>query len=141
MKEVLKKIEKAIADEESIDISEVQGLLLNFLKEIHGLHIKDYIGDYPTFIEPIYLGNKVKIGDDVLLGPNVYIGNNSEIGDNCELLNSIVFENVKIGKNFKLENCIIVRNIYDALNNLASSRRLLPYHLDITTFQVSFFFL
>ena len=108
MKESLKLIEQSIA-ENNIKTTKVKELHMNFIKnELKALHcIDSYIGDYPTFIEPVHLGKNVKIGDDVLIGPNVYIGDNCEIEDNSELMNTIIFDNVIIGENFKLENCII----------------------------------
>jgi len=119
MKESLERIRSYIADVQKIDGPELQKLLSDFLKNyVKGLHVENYIGDYPTFMEPIHLGNKVKIGDDVLIGPNVFIGDNSEIGDYGELSNTIIFENVKLGSNVKLENCIVVKDglITDNLN-------------------------
>lgn len=111
MKEDLKEIERIINEigkEPSINL---QNVLMDFLKKhITRSHIDKFIGDYPTFIEPVYLEDNVKIGDDVLLGPNVYIGTNSEIGDYTEVSNTIIFDNVKIGENFKLNNCIITKN-------------------------------
>ncbi len=110
MKEALERIKQSLQSEE-INAPEVKEMLTNFFKNhLKGMHIKNYIGDYPTFMEPIYLGNKVKIGDDVLIGPNVYIGDNSEISDYVELSNTIIFEDVKIGNNVKLDNCIIIRD-------------------------------
>ena len=79
-----------------------------------------FLGDFPTFIEPVHLGIDVKIGDDVLLGPNVYIGDNCEIGDYCELANTILFNNVSIGENFKLENCIVEKESKLTFNNISA---------------------
>ena len=72
--------------------------------------IENFIGDYPTFIEPVYLEDNIEIGDDVLLGPNVYIGGNSKIEDYVEISNTIIFDNVLIGENIKLDNCVIGNN-------------------------------
>ncbi len=111
MKEDLKKIEKVISDLELNSQSQIQELLNNFLKtHLKKSKIDNFIGDYPTFIEPVYLNVKVKIGDDVLLGPNVYIGKNTEIKDYVQISNSIVFDNALIGENVKLDNCIIGKN-------------------------------
>jgi len=119
MKEDLEKIEKIIGNSEKIKNSNILQLLKSFLNEhIKLSHIEKYIGDYPTFIEPVYLGENVKIGDDVLLGPNVYIGANSNIGDYVEISNCIIFDNVTIGDNFNLENCIIARNSQLTFKNL-----------------------
>ncbi|MFW9874265.1 MAG: hypothetical protein ACFFG0_14260, partial [Candidatus Thorarchaeota archaeon] len=92
---------------------------------IKGLKIENYIGDYPTFMEPVILGNKVKIGDDVLIGPRVYIGSNSEIDDYVEISNSIIFDEVKIGNNFKLDNCIIVKDSKLNFNNYSNKNCVL----------------
>ncbi len=109
MKKKIMEIEEIINNPENIKTVDLKILFNSFLSEIKN-RIASYIGDYPTFIEPVFLEENVKIGDDVLLGPNVYIGANSEIGDYTEISNSIVFENVKIGENLKLENCIITKN-------------------------------
>jgi len=113
MKEELFKIEELIENFDSIDKSTIKDLMQNFFTKISN-QIENYIGDYPTFIEPVYLEDNVEIGDDVLLGPNVYIGANSVIQDYVEISNTIIFNNVKIGQNFKLENCIVAKN--SALN-------------------------
>ncbi len=106
MKEELIKIEKLIGNFDTIEKSDVKELMQKFFSKL-GNRLENYVGDYPTFIEPVYLGDNVKIGDDVLLGPNVYIGANSEIQNYVEMSNTIIFENVTIGENFKLENCVI----------------------------------
>ncbi|MBY8985753.1 MAG: hypothetical protein KGD65_11830 [Candidatus Lokiarchaeota archaeon] len=109
MKELLKQLENLLSKKE-IDVEKIKELKADLLKEhIKGLKIDNYIGDYPTFMEPVILGNNVKIGDDVLIGPKVYIGNDSEIKDYAEISNCIIFDNVEIGKNFKLDNCVIVK--------------------------------
>lgn len=111
MKEDLTEIERIINEITKESSINLQNVLMDFLKKhVTRSHIDKFIGDYPTFIEPVYLEDNVKIGDDVLLGPNVYIGTNSEIGDYTEASNTIIFDNVKIGENFKLNNCIITRN-------------------------------
>jgi len=126
MKEDLEKIENIITDPEKIKNSNILELLKSFLnKHINVSHIDRYVGDYPTFIEPVYLGENVKIGDDVLLGPNVYIGANSNIGDYVEISNCIIFDNVTIGENFNLENCIIARNSQLTFKNLHAKNSLM----------------
>lgn len=109
MNEVLELIKQACNDLENIEKYNMKELMNNFFSKIQ-TKIDKYIGDYPTFIEPVFLGKNVRIGDDVLIGPNVLIGDNSEIGDYVEVSNSIIFENAKIGENFKLENCIIIKD-------------------------------
>ena len=109
MKEELSKIREIIANFDDISKSDIRGLMQRFFTKISS-RLENYIGDYPTFIEPVYLEDNVKIGDDVLLGPNVYIGNNTVIEDYVEISNTIIFNNVNIGQNFKLENCIVAKN-------------------------------
>ena len=118
MNETLEKIENLIS-ETNINTEKLQEIQINFMKkELKALHCVDkFLGDFPTFIEPVHLGIDVKIGDDVLLGPNVYIGDNCEIGDYCELANTILFNNVSIGENFKLENCIVAKESKLTFNN------------------------
>jgi NDP-sugar pyrophosphorylase family protein len=125
MKEKLKQLEELL-NEKDLDLSnirEIKSLLLN--EYIIGLKIENYIGDYPTFMEPVILGNSVKIGDDVLIGPKVYIGNNSEIEDYAEISNSIILDNVKVGKNFKLNNCIIINGSKFNFDNFSISNCIL----------------
>jgi len=111
MKKDLKVIEKIISDLELNFQAQIRELLSNFLQtHLSRNKIDSFIGDYPTFIEPVYLEENVKIGDDVLLGPNVYIGKNCEIKDYVEISNTIIFDNAKIGENIKLDNCIIGKN-------------------------------
>jgi NDP-sugar pyrophosphorylase family protein len=109
MSEDLEEIIKVCEDLGEIKKYNIKKLINTFFSKMQ-TKINSYIGDYPTFIEPVLLEENVKIGDDVLIGPNVYIGSNTEIGDYVEISNSIVFENVKIGENFKLEYCIILKN-------------------------------
>jgi len=109
MKEELIKIEELIGNFDNIEKSEIKELMQKLFSKL-GNRLEKFVGDYPTFIEPVYLEDNVKIGDDVLLGPNVYIGANSEIQDYVEISNTIIFENVIIGENFKLENCIVAKN-------------------------------
>lgn len=102
----------------------VQDLFKSILGDLTN-KVDKYIGDYPTFIEPVYLGDNVKIGDDVLLGPNVYIGSNSEISDYVEISNSIILENTLIGENFTLENCIVCANSKLEFNNFKMHNSIL----------------
>jgi NDP-sugar pyrophosphorylase family protein len=111
VKDALKEIEKTISSIELNSQSQIRELLNNFLKDyLKKSKIDNYIGDYPTFIEPVHLEDNVKIGDDVLLGPNVYIGKNVELSDYVEISNSIIFDNSIIGENIKMDNCIIGKN-------------------------------
>jgi len=109
MKEILAKIEEIIENFDDIEKSDIKALVQRFFTKVTN-RLENYIGDYPTFIEPVYLEDNVKIGDDVLLGPNVYIGANSEIQDYVEISNTIIFKNAIIGENFKLENCVIAKD-------------------------------
>ena len=125
MKEILKQLEQLL-NEKDLDLLKIQELKTEILKNhVKGLKIENYIGDYPTFMEPVILGDNVKIGDDVLIGPKVYIGNDSEIEDYAEISNSIIFDNVKIGKNFKLDNCIIIKNSKLNFDNFSSNNCIL----------------
>ncbi|MFX1257537.1 MAG: hypothetical protein ACFFAN_06750 [Promethearchaeota archaeon] len=74
------------------------------------LSIEGYEGDYPTFIEPMFLSPGVKIGDTVLLGPNLIIGENCEIGPFCDLSN-VIIQKVVMGRQWKLNYCIVDENI------------------------------
>jgi len=109
MKEELIKIEEIIKNFDTIEKSDIKALMLRVFTKLKS-RLENYVGDYPTFIEPVYLEDNVKIGDDVLLGPNVYIGANSVIEDYVEISNTIIFENSTIGQNFKLENCVVAKN-------------------------------
>ena len=125
MKELLKQLEQLL-NEKDFDLLKIQELKTEILKNhIKGLKIENYVGDYPTFMEPVILGDSVKIGDDVLIGPKVYIGTDSVIEDYAEISNSIIFDNVKIGKNFKLDNCIIVNDSKLNFNNFSSKNCIL----------------
>ncbi len=125
MKELLKQLEQLL-NEKDFDLLKIQELKTEILKNhVKGLKIENYIGDYPTFMEPVILGDKVKIGDDVLIGPKVYIGNDSVIEDYAEISNSIIFDNVKIGKNFKLDNCIIINDSKLNFDNFSSKNCIL----------------
>jgi len=117
MKEGLIKIEELIKKLDDIEKSNIKELMQRFFSKL-GNRLENYVGDYPTFIEPVYLEDNVKIGDDVLIGPNVYIGANSEIQDYVEISNTIIFDNVKIGQNFKLENCVVAKDSYFNFKNL-----------------------
>ena len=83
LKEILEKIENLIA-EKDIDMSKIKDLQIDFIKnKLKNQHcINNYIGDFPTFIEPVHLKSNVKIGDDVLIGPNVYVGDNWRLWGN-----------------------------------------------------------
>lgn len=124
MKEELTKIEEIVNNPKEIKVSNINELMKIFFAKLKN-RIDNYIGDYPTFIEPVYLEDNVKIGDDVLLGPNVYIGSNSDISDYVEISNTIIFDNVKIGENFKLENCIIAENSAFNFNDLNMKNSIL----------------
>jgi len=125
MKELLKQLEQLL-NEKDLDLLKIQELKTEILKNhIKGLKIENYIGDYPTFMEPVILGDSVKIGDDVLIGPKVYIGTDSVIEDYAEISNSIIFDNVKIGKNFKLDSCIIINNSKLNFDNFSSKNCIL----------------
>ena len=117
MKEILAKIEEIIGNFDDIEKSDIKELIQRFFTKVTN-RLENYIGDYPTFIEPVYLEDNVKIGDDVLLGPNVYIGANSEIQDYVEISNTIIFKNAIIGENFKLENCVVAKDSSLNLKNL-----------------------
>jgi NDP-sugar pyrophosphorylase family protein len=115
----LKEIKKIISSLELNSQDQIRDLLTSFLRNhIKRSKIDNYIGDYPTFIEPVYLEDDVRIGDDVLLGPNVYIGENVEINNYVEISNSIIFDNAKIGENIKIDNCIIGNNATLNLKNV-----------------------
>jgi NDP-sugar pyrophosphorylase family protein len=129
MKEELTKIEEIIVNPNEIKISNIQELMEMFFAKLKN-RVDNYIGDYPTFIEPVYLEDNVKIGDDVLLGPNVYIGANSKIEDYVELSNTIIFDNVKVGENFKLENCIVAKNSSFNFKNLNLRNNILKGSAD-----------
>jgi len=122
MKNDLKNIKQKIKNQDAIS----SDLLIDFLStNIIKNNIEEYIGDYPTFIEPVVLGKNVIIGDDVLLGPNVYIGDNCEIGDYDEISNSIIFDNVKLGEIFKLDYCIVAEDSKLTFKNLDINHALL----------------
>lgn len=122
MTETLKKIEDLI-NKDQFEVEEVKQLQIQFIKnELKAQHCVDkYIGDFPTFLEPVHLGDNVEIGDDALIGPNVFLGNNCKIGDYCELINTIIFDDVKIGENMKLENAIIASKSSITISNLKES--------------------
>ena len=102
----LNEIKASISDFNQINLKSVKESFLSLIKSLTN-QIESYVGDYPTFIEPVYLEENVKLGDDVLLGPNVYVGKNCEIGNYVEVSNSIILDNVKVNENIKLENCIV----------------------------------
>ena len=108
MNETLEKIENLIS-ETNINTEKLREIQINFMKkELKALHCVDkFLGDFPTFIEPVHLGIDVKIGDDVLLGPNVYIGDNCEIGNSSHLTNGVVGDNERVLENTALDNQLI----------------------------------
>ena len=125
MEEEFKQMDLLVFEEE-MNKGKIQKLMNEIINsQLKGLKIDNYIGDYPTFMEPVILGDKVKIGDDVLIGPKVYIGSNSVIKDYAEISNSIIFDNVKIGKNFKLDNCIIIKDSTLNFDNFSSKNCIL----------------
>jgi NDP-sugar pyrophosphorylase family protein len=124
MEEEIMELEIVCKDVANIEINHIQSLLKSVLVKLKN-KVDKYIGDYPTFIEPVYLKENVRIGDDVLLGPNVYIGSNSIINDYVEISNTIILDNVKIGDNFKLENCIVCANSHFEFNNLKIEKSIL----------------
>jgi NDP-sugar pyrophosphorylase family protein len=132
IKEILQKLESLISSS-IINVEQVKKLHINFItKELKAQHCVDkYIGDFPTFIEPVHLGDNVELGDDVLIGPNVYIGNNCKIGDFSELINTIVFDNVTLGNNFKLENCIVAKDSKLTFNNIKFFSYILKGQTDL----------
>jgi NDP-sugar pyrophosphorylase family protein len=123
-KDQLNELKTSLSDFNDIDLKNVKESFLSVLKSLSN-QIEQYIGDYPTFIEPVYLGENVRIGDDVLLGPNVYVGRNCEIGDYVEISNSILFDNVKISENIKLENCIIAADCVMNFTNVSFNSLLI----------------
>lgn len=103
------------------NIAELKSLLKDIILKLKGLTIEGYIGDYPTFIEPVFLKPGIKIGDTVLLGPNAYIDEGCDLGAFTELANVILSKNVKTGKLTKLRWCVVDANIelpekYEAQN-------------------------
>lgn len=127
MKKDLEEIKKKIDNKGNLSSEELTNFLSN---NILRNQIEEYIGDYPTFIEPVFLGKNVIIGDDVLLGPNVYIGDNCEIGDYDEISNSIIFDNVKLGEIFKLDHCIVAENSKLTFKSLDLTHSLLKGEAD-----------
>jgi NDP-sugar pyrophosphorylase family protein len=118
MKESIESIRNSINKKDIEDKKEILALFKLTLNKLIKNKIDNFIGDYPSFLEPVYLEDNIKIEDDVLLGPKVYIGSNCSIGEFSELSNCIVFENVKIGEGFKLDNCIIAEGSSLNFSNL-----------------------
>ncbi|MHA1250542.1 MAG: sugar phosphate nucleotidyltransferase [Candidatus Helarchaeota archaeon] len=115
--------EKNVGKYHIINLKDIIKMNAKYLK---GLKIEGYIGDYPTFIEPVRLQPGVEIGDTALLGPNVIIGKKCKLGAFCELANTIVFENVILGRECKLNWCIVDENVrlpekYSAKNKFITS--------------------
>ncbi|MFO8017556.1 MAG: NDP-sugar synthase [Promethearchaeia archaeon] len=106
--EKLEKINDLLKQKE-INVERVKDCFETVLKkEISYSHkISKFEGDFPTFIEPVYIGENVKIGDDVMIGPNVYIGKNVTISDYVEITNTIILDGVTIGENLFFEKCIV----------------------------------
>jgi len=96
---------------QSEDFSELKSFIKKNSTTLKGLVIDGYIGDYPTFIEPVYLKPGVKIGDTVLLGPNVIIDEGCDLGAWTELGNVILSKNVVTGKLTKLKWCVVDSDI------------------------------
>ncbi|MBD3197945.1 MAG: hypothetical protein GF317_23040 [Candidatus Lokiarchaeota archaeon] len=120
MNEKLMEINKLIKNLEKDNYKLIKKSLEKFLKDnVSQNEINDFDGDYPTIIEPVYVGKNVVIRDDVLLGPNVYIGENCEIGEYSELSNTILMDNVKIGSIIKLDNCIVAEDSELDITNLS----------------------
>jgi NDP-sugar pyrophosphorylase family protein len=124
MKEELKLIETLLEDPKKINKNELKKTLKILFTKIEN-HINNYIGDFPTFIEPVYLEANVEIGDDVLLGPNVYIGPNVKIGDYVELSNAVIFDGTTLSNNIKLENCIVTANSHINFENFTLESAIL----------------
>ena len=129
MKEELKIIKNILEDLNVISKPELEKVLKSLFTKISN-HIDEYVGDFPTFIEPVYLERNVEIGDDVLLGPNVYIGDNVKIGDYVELSNTIIFNEVTLGNNLKLENCIIAPKSHLNFENFKCNSTILSGKAD-----------
>lgn len=120
----LNEIKTNISDFNQINLKNVKESFLSLIKSLSN-QIENYVGDYPTFIEPVYLEENVKLGDDVLLGPNVYVGKNCEIGNYVEVSNSILLDNVKVNENIKLENCIIAADCVMNFTNVSFNNLLI----------------
>ena len=93
------------------NIGELKNLLKSISSKLRGLTIEGYIGDYPTFIEPVFLKPGIKIGDTVLLGPNAYLDEGCDLGTFTELANVILSKNGKAGKLTKLVWCVVDANV------------------------------
>ena len=122
--DILNELKTIVSNLNQINLKDAKNSFQSLLKSLTN-QIENYIGDYPTFIEPVYLEENVKIGDDVLLGPNVYVGKNCEIGDYVEISNSILFENVVISENIKLENCIVAADCAMNFTNVSFNNLLI----------------
>jgi len=112
MSELDKNIQKLILKaKETGNLRDLNTLLKENSRSLKGLVIDGYIGDYPTFLEPVFLKPGVKIGDTVLLGPNAYIAEGCELGAFSELANVIFSKNVITGKLTKLRFCVVDQDI------------------------------
>ena len=112
MSQLNKEIKSVILKvKEGGNVTELKSLLKNISAKLKGLTIEGYIGDFPTFIEPVFLKPGIKIGDTVLLGPKAYIDEGCELGTFTELANVILSKNVKTGKLTKLRWCVVDTNV------------------------------
>jgi NDP-sugar pyrophosphorylase family protein len=92
-------------------LAELKEILNEMKKNLTGLTINDYKGDYPTFIEPVYLYPDIKIGDTVLIGPKVFIDEGCKLGNFTEISNVILCKNVVTEKLVKLNHCIVDKDV------------------------------
>jgi NDP-sugar pyrophosphorylase family protein len=93
------------------NLPELKHILIKMKEDLTGLTINDYKGDYPTFIEPVYLYPNIIIGDTVLIGPNVFIDEGCNLGAFTEISNVILCKNVVTEKLVKLSHCIVDEDI------------------------------
>ncbi|MGQ4875345.1 MAG: sugar phosphate nucleotidyltransferase [Promethearchaeia archaeon] len=115
--------EKNVGKYHIINLKDIIKMNARYLK---GLKIEGYIGDYPTFIEPVRLQPGVEIGDTALLGPNVIVGKKCKLGAFSELANTIIFDNAILGRECNLNWCIVDENVrlpekYSAKNKFITS--------------------
>ncbi len=119
MSKKLNEIEELLKRKDKINKEEFRAKLKDFLrKNVQKNQIDNYIGDYPSIIEPVVLGQNVTIGDDVLLGPNVFIGDNTVIGNYNEISNSVICDNVNLGDIFKFDFCFVDKGSNFSFNSL-----------------------
>ncbi|MGV9172318.1 MAG: hypothetical protein ACOC4M_17580 [Promethearchaeia archaeon] len=124
--ENLEKI-KDLLKKEDMNVEQIKECFDTVLKKeiSHSHQISQFEGDFPTFIEPVYIGKKCKIGDDVMLGPNVYIGKNVTISDYVEISNTVIFDDATIGENLFLEHCIIGKGSALKFSNIRIKNNIL----------------